>query len=197
MAKQKTNNGNNKTASKNTSNSGLQRRVEDNLSERLTTTPFSIMRRFSEEMDRMYEDFGLGRGWLTPALERTGLPQGTWSPQVEMFERNNELIIRADLPGMTKDDVKVEFTDEGLVIEGERRNENEEKGEGYYRSERTYGKFFRRIPIPEGVDAEDATANFEDGVLEVKMAAPKRQGRKPRKLQIGGHVAPKARGKAA
>jgi len=194
MAKRKTNNANSKAANK-TQIKNLTRIGEDNL-ERLTATPFTLMRRFSEEMDRMYEEFGLGRGWLTPALDRTGLPQGVWSPQVEMFERNNQLVVRADLPGMTRDDVKVEFSDEGITIEGERKNETDERGEGYYRSERTYGKFFRRIPVPDGVEAEDATADFRDGVLEITMPAPKRQERKPRRIDIGGS-APKARGKAA
>jgi HSP20 family protein len=197
MAKRKSNNASGKTANKTENKSAhLQRVGEENL-ERLRATPFSLMRRFSEEMDRMYEEFGLGRGWLTPALDRTGLPQGSWTPQVEMFERDNELVVRADLPGMTKDDVKVEFDDEGITIEGERKHEREEKGEGYYRSERTYGKFFRRIPVPESVDPEDAEASFNDGVLEITMPAPARRGRKTRRLDIGGQAAPKARGKAA
>lgn len=196
MAKQKSNTYSKATNKATTDLTSLQRHGEENL-ERLKATPFSLMRRFSEEMDRMYEEFGLGRGWLTPALDRTGLPQGVWSPQVEMFERNNELVLRADLPGLTKDDVKIEFNDDGITIEGERKSNNEEKGEGYYRSERTYGKFARRIPIPEGVDPEEATASFQDGVLEIAMPAPKRVGRKTRRIEIGGRAAPKARGKAA
>src|SRR5262245_8400329 len=119
-------------------------------------SPFAFMRRFSEEMDRLFEDFGFGRGLLAPGLER-GLDQletlrtGIWAPQVEVLERNDELIIRADLPGMTKDDVQVDLDDNSLVIRGERQSEHDEDEEGYYRSERSYGSFYRRIPLPAGV----------------------------------------------
>ena len=145
-------------------------------------------------MDRLFGDFSPSRGWIPPALiEATG---ANWAPQVEMFERAGELVVRADLPGLKKDDVKVEFTDDGLTIEGERRSEDEEKGEGYYRSERSYGRFFRRLPLPTGVNVDKATATFRDGVLEVTMEAPKSEQRKPRKLEIQGET-PKARAKAA
>jgi len=159
-------------------------------------SPFSFMRRFGEEMDRLFGDFGLGRGWIPPALGGE-LTAATWAPQVEMFERDGELVVRADLPGMTKDDIKVEFTDDGLTIEGERRNEQEEKGEGFYRSERSYGSFYRRLPLPDGVKTDNATANFRDGVLEVTMQAPKREERKARKLEIRGEAEPKAKAKTA
>src|SRR5437868_3427762 len=154
-------------------------------------SPFTFMRRFSEEMDRLFEDFGMGRGWLTPSFGRDLLPstlgefgQSIWSPQVEMFEREGQLIVRADLPGLTKDDVKVEVADDAITISGERKNENEEKGEGYYRTERSYGSFYRSIPLPEGVNAEDANATFRNGVLEVTMTAPERAGRRSHQLEI-------------
>ena len=171
----------------------LERRGLENVSTS-GISPFSFMKRFGEEMDRLFGDFSPGRNWIPPALaEVTG---ANWAPQVEMFERDGELVVRADLPGLKKDDVKVEFTDDGLTIEGERRSEEEEKGEGYYRSERSYGKFFRRLPLPEGVKADNASATFRDGVLEVTMEAPRHEQRKPRKLEIQGET-PKARAKAA
>jgi len=154
------------------------------------------MRRFSEEMDRLFDDFG-GRNWLSPMLGKTALPQGLWSPQVEVFERDNQLVLRADLPGLSKDDVNVELSDEAITIEGERRNEHKEEGKGYYRSERSYGKFFRRIPMPESVKAENAKASFTNGVLEITMPAAKREGRKSRRLEISGESRPQAKGKAA
>lgn len=160
--------------------------TRDNASDvatRLAATPVEFMKRFGEEMDRLFGEFGFGRGWLTSNVER-GFGQGLWSPQVEMFERNGELIIRADLPGLTKDDVKVELTDDGLTIEGERRSEQKETREGFYRSERSYGKFYRRLPLPEGVKAEDANATFNNGVLEITMDAPKRTSSKTRRLEI-------------
>ena len=156
--------------------------------ERLAATPFTLMRRFSEQLDNLFADFGLGHGLLAPIEKGTNLAQGLWSPQVEMFERGKNIVVRADLPGLTKDDVNVEVADNGITIEGERKNENEEKGEGYYHSERTYGRFYRRVPLPEGVKAEDAEATFRDGVLEITMPAAKPQPRKPRRLTINGEA---------
>jgi len=130
-------------------------------------TPFSLMRRFADQMDRMFEDFGF------PSVQRFGRSWGMemFSPQVEMFERDRKLVVRADLPGLTKDDVKVEVTDDAIVIEGERKYEHEENEEGIYRSERSYGSFHREIPLPEGVKTDNATANFKNGVLEVTLDA--------------------------
>ena len=104
-----------------------------------------------------------------------------WSPQIETFEREGQLVVRADLPGLKKDDVNVEITDDAITISGERRNEDEERREGYYRSERSYGSFFRSIPLPEGVNAEDANATFNNGVLEITMQAVKETNRGRRK----------------
>jgi HSP20 family protein len=158
-------------------------------------TPGSLVRRFVDEVDRLAEDFGVGPGFFS-SLER-GLPGGAWSPQVEMFERDGELVLRADLPGLSKDDVKVELADNAVTIKGERRDEREEKREGFYSSERSYGKFYRRLPLPQGVSTEDARASFRDGVLEVTMPAPKAEAKTPRKLEINGETQPKSRAKAA
>ena len=174
----------------------LQIRKSENVAEHFAATPLAFMKRFNEEMGNLFEDFGLGRGWLAPVTGAADLAQGLWSPPVEMFERDNELVLRADLPGLTKDDVQVEISQEGIIIAGERKNEQEEKREGYYRSERSYGKFYRRLPVPEGVNPEDAKATFRDGVLEVTMPAPKRTERKPRRLEITGQQQ-RAAGKAA
>lgn len=169
----------------------------------LLGSPFTFMRRFSEEMDRLFEDFGFGRGLLAPGLER-GLDQletlrtGIWAPQVEVLERDDELIIRADLPGMSKDDIQLDLDDNSLVIRGERQSEHEDDEEGYYRSERSYGSFYRRIPLPAGVNSETANAEFRNGVLEITMPAPKRTSEKRRALQISGSgEAPRAKAKGA
>jgi HSP20 family protein len=126
------------------------------------SSPFALMNRFADEMARLFEDAGFGRGWgeMGPAA---------WSPQIEAFERGGQFIVRADLPGLTKDDVKVEIHDDALTIQGERKRESEEEREGFYRSERSYGSFLRSIPLPEGVKADEANANFRDGVLEITM----------------------------
>jgi len=134
-------------------------------------SPFSMMRRLSEEMDRAFaSSFGLPRGFGEGGL---------WAPPVEVRERNGNLEISAELPGMSKDDVKVECTDEGIVIEGEKKREQESDEGGWRRTERSYGHFYRMIPLPDGAQAEKAQAEFRDGVLQVRvpMSQEKRNGR--------------------
>jgi len=122
-------------------------------------------------MDRFFEDIGLGRSLTT----RGGQQSAQWSPQVEVRRRGNELIIRADLPGMNKEDVDVELRDEAVIIQGERKEEHEEEREGWYRSERSYGSFYRAIPLPEGAISDSAKATFKNGVLEVVLQTPPRE----------------------
>lgn len=147
----------------------------------LWASPFSFMRRFSEDMDKLFEDFGDRHEWLTWPRERR---EGRWRPDIEMFEKNGELVVRADLPGLTRGDVKVDVTEDALTIEGERKKEHEEKGEGFYRSERSYGSFYRLVPLPEGVNPESVKATFHDGVLEVTMKAPAKPKVEPRHVEI-------------
>lgn len=178
----------------------LQRRNGEELADRLAATPFAVMRRFAEEMDHLFEGFNLKSDLLATPLGRQlsqQFGQGRWSPQTEMVERDGRLIVRADLPGLTKDDVEVEITDDAITIEGERRGQTEVKGEGFYRSERSYGKFYRRLPLPQGIDASDASATFNNGVLEIDLPAPKRVEEKARRLHIGDEAHSQARRKAA
>lgn len=158
---------------------GLSRREEF-----APLSPFSFMRRFSEEMDRLFEDFGFGGGFLAPGYGSNFQEISMWSPETEVFQRGNELVVRADLPGMTKDDIQVELEDDQIIIQGERRDEREQSEEGYYHTERSYGSFYRSIPLPEGIDADKANANFNNGVLEITMPMPEQKSRK-RQLDIG------------
>lgn len=165
------------------------------------TSPFSFVRRFAEEMERLFDDFNGNR--FPSLFEREIFPfrkefeNVAWAPQIEVLQHNGDLTVRADLPGLTKDDVKVELTDEALSISGERKEEKEEKREGFYRSERSYGTFYRQIPLPPGVDADKATATFNNGVLEVTIQVPKSESR-GRKLEIKeGQETPKAKTAAA
>ena len=150
-------------------------------------TPFAAMRRFAEEMDRVFDDLRRGTGSLLPRLGLSGegreASEAGWLPPVEVTERGGQLVIRADLPGLGKDDVKVEVRDDAIAIQGERRQEKEEKRRGFYRSERTYGSFYREIPLPDGAAAEQAKASFRNGVLEVTMPAPPKTA-KGRRLSI-------------
>ena len=118
-------------------------------------SPFGFMRRFFEELDRV------GSG-----------TEAGWSPALEVFERDGQLVVRAEVPGLDKDQVKVEVVDGQLVISGEKNRDTEERGEGFYRSERSYGSFCRVVALPEGVDPEQAVATFNSGVLEITMPAP-------------------------
>lgn len=140
--------------------------------------PFRLMNRFSEDMERMFETFG-----LRPRLFEPLPTKGLWAPDVEILERPNQLVIRADLPGLTKDDVKVNLTDDMLTLEGERKEEKETKREGYFRSERSYGAFYRNIPLPEGVKTDKVDATFKNGVLEVTLPWTKEE-KKAKKVDI-------------
>ena len=180
---------------------GIERREQT--SSVRTISPFSFMRRFSEEMDRLYGDFDFGRSLTSGVGEIARLAEletSMWAPQVEAFEQDGELIVRADLPGLTKDDINVDITDDAIKIRGERRQEREENKEGYYRSERSYGSFYREIPLPGGINREEANATFRNGVLEITMPAPARQP-SSRRIEISEGSAteqqPKAMGKAA
>jgi HSP20 family protein len=126
----------------------------------------------ASELDQMFEGFASPFfGWpllrTQPLLERAN-----WLPDIEVFEKDRRLVTRVDLPGMKKEDVKVEVTDGHLAISGERKSEKEQRKERFYRSERQYGSFYRAVPLPEGVKLEDVKATFTDGVLEVSMPLP-------------------------
>ncbi len=165
-----------------------------------TISPFSMMRRFSDEMDRLFGDVSLGAFAPGVSGALADLETSTWLPQVEVFEREGKLTIRADLPGLSKDDIDVDMSNDAVVIRGERQQEREENEEGYYRSERSYGSFYRAIPLPAGVNAEQANATFRDGVLEITMPASERQQRS-RRIEIGegtqAEQQPQAKTKAA
>jgi HSP20 family protein len=139
--------------------------------------PFTLMRRLTDDLDQLFGQFGFGRLTVPNAV-------AAWSPQIETFQRNGKLIVRADLPGLNKDDVDVEVNDGVLTISGERKEEHEEDRDGYYRSERSYGRFYRAISLPDGVDEGQCEASFKDGVLEISFDAPKPEQRKARKIQV-------------
>jgi HSP20 family protein len=151
--------------------------------------PFEIMERMSEEMDRWFDRATRGFGLSRPASSRSPFSSharegGLWFPRVEAFQKNDSFIVRADLPGLKKEDLDVDLTDDAVTIRGERRDEHQEQREGYWRSEREYGQFHRTIPLPEGVIAESAKATFRDGVLEIHMQAAPAEANRGRRLEI-------------
>jgi HSP20 family protein len=133
-------------------------------------SPFTALQRFANEVDRMFDDFGFGRRWTTPSW-RHGATDA-WAPVVEVSQKNNEVTITADLPGLKKDEVTVDITDDAVTIQGERQRQHREEREGYYHSERSYGSFYRVVPLPEGAISKQAKARFRNGVLEITMPSP-------------------------
>jgi HSP20 family protein len=96
-----------------------------------------------------------------------------WTPDVEMFTKNNELVVRADVPGLKKEDIAIELTEDAIVLRGERKEEKEEEREAYYQTERVYGSVYRALSLPDGVKIERAKAVFRDGVLEITVPMEK------------------------
>jgi HSP20 family protein len=133
------------------------------------------------EMNRLFQSF-----FDTPATGGgTGGNGGTlrrWHPAMDLVETEDHFVLRADLPGVAEDDVKVELEDNVLTIAGERRHEEEAKSGGYYRLERATGVFSRSLTLPEGINPEAVQASFDKGVLEVRI--PKPEERKPRRVAI-------------
>jgi HSP20 family protein len=164
------------------------------------TSPFGLIRRFAEDMEKMFEDFGDFRFPRLFVKEffpfRTEMNDVAWIPEIEVTQNKEQLTVRCDLPGMKKDDIKIELRDEVLMIAGERNEEKKEEREGYYRSERSYGTFYRQVPLPAGVKTDTAEATFRDGVLEVKMLATAKE-LPSRKLEIKEPTTDKPLAKAA
>ena len=102
---------------------------------------------------------------------------------MDLVEAEDHYVLKADLPGLSEDDVKIEFEDRTLTISGERKSEQETKKDGYVRVERAFGSFSRSLTLPEGVDGDAVTASFDRGVLEVSI--PKPEVRKPKRIEIG------------
>jgi HSP20 family protein len=131
------------------------------------------------DMNRLFDTFFQGRG-------AGGVSNGgsrRWIPPMDLAETDEEFVLRADLPGLDKDDLEIEVKDRVLTISGEREAEHEDRSKGFHRVERSFGRFSRSLTLPEGVDAGAVTAEFDKGVLEVRI--PKPEERKPRRVEIG------------
>ncbi|HEX2234263.1 MAG TPA: Hsp20/alpha crystallin family protein [Thermoleophilaceae bacterium] len=130
---------------------------------------------FSREMDRLFDAF-FGAG---DAAGRR------WVPPMDVVEAEDHFVLKADLPGLSEEDVSIEIQDGNLTISGQRKAEHESSEKGWYRIERSFGSFQRSLSLPEGIDADAVTANFDRGVLEVRI--PKPEERKPRRVAIKAH----------
>jgi len=143
-----------------------------------TVDPFGMLRQMTKEFDRLFDE----GGFRVPLFGK--LAKTAWTPGIDVFEKDNALVTKIDLPGMKKEDIKVEIADGYLAISGERKTEAEDKKDDYYRCERGYGSFYRSVPLPEGAKAEDITATFADGVLEVNVPLPAKAVAKPQAVKI-------------
>ena len=150
--------------------------------------PFSLLRQMTSELDRVFE-LPFGMAFRGPAFRASG-DLHTWAPEIDVFERDNRLVTRVDLPGLKKEDVKVEVVDGHLAISGERQSDTAEKKDNVYRRERSHGSFYRAIPLPDGAKFEDVTATFGDGVLEVSVALPVRTDAATRTVKVEDAVKP-------
>jgi HSP20 family protein len=127
--------------------------------------PFSDFAELRHRLDQAFRDISEGA-------------QHGWTPSVDLVRREDALVLRADVPGIKPDEVKIEVEDDVLTISGEHSEEREEKKERYVRRERRYGSFSRSMALPKGVEADDIQATTEDGVLEVTIPMPKEEKRK-------------------
>ncbi len=137
--------------------------------------PFRELLSIREELDRLFSTLATGRG------VREGR-ETLWLPAVDVEETDDAVIVRAEVPGMEKDDIKVTITDDTLVISGERREEKEEKEKNYHHREIYYGKFYRAVRLPVDVDREKAKASYKQGILEIVL--PKSERVKPRTIDV-------------
>jgi HSP20 family protein len=137
---------------------------------------------FQQEMARFWtQPFG---AWPMPRLlQRTAMP-ARWMPRMDVYEKDNQLVVEAELPGIKKEDVQVELEGGDLVIRGESRQEREVRDEDYYRTERSFGSFHRRLPLPFDVDPNQIQASMANGVLEVRIPKPQETRTEVKRIQV-------------
>jgi len=134
-----------------------------------------------EDMEHHFEEI-FGRSMLPPIWRHLPAEQISWAPNIDVFEKGDKLVVKAEIPGMKEDDINVSVEGNMLIIRGEKKTESEVKEEEYYRCERSYGSFFRSVALPSTVDASKVEADYEDGVLEVTL--PKKPEVKPKKVTV-------------
>lgn len=149
--------------------------------------PWGLVHQMQDQMDRWFSRFGLGGSWGSPFTSMSrAAAAADWTPAVDAFQRGNEFVIRADVPGMNRNDLLVEIGDDSITIRGERKHDEHREDEGIYWSERNYGEFYRVVPLPPGAIADSAKAKFSSGVLEITIEAPSSETRRGRKVDISG-----------
>lgn len=137
--------------------------------------PFRELVQMQERMNRLFEDF-------FPVARREIESFSGWLPPVDIYETKENVVIEAEVPGVNKDDLKIEYSDGVLTIKGERKLEREIKEEDYHRLERSYGSFQRSFSVPSTLDVDKINASYKDGVLRIEI--PKQERAKPKEIKI-------------
>lgn len=147
--------------------------------------PFDMFEEFQQDMARLWgQAFPLMPRPLARPLRRTGFAPSVWLPATDVYEKDGMLMVKAELPGMMKEEIDVTLEQGDLVIKGERHAESEVKEDDYYRVERSVGTFYRRIPLAFEVKADQIQARYSDGVLEVKVPKPRPEQQKVEKVAL-------------
>ena len=139
------------------------------------------LRLFRDEMDRLFDSFFGGAPWGPSGLSSAG----AWSPDLELSETDKEFVIRAEMPGLEPKDIDISITGNVLTLSGEKKEESEEKKGGYYRSERRFGSFCRRLELPPGTKSESVSAEFDKGLLTLKIAKDETAASKRVEIKTG------------
>jgi HSP20 family protein len=136
--------------------------------------PFSVLTEMGSELERLLG--GTQRG-VVPAT-------AVWIPRVDVYEQDGAIMVEAELPGVKKEDIEVAIEDGELVIRGERKSERRTEEQGYYRMERSYGRFYRRLPLPDDVNPDQIEARFDNGVLNLRIPRQVPAQQEPKKIPI-------------
>ncbi len=138
-------------------------------------SPHTEMRHLQREIDSLFEN-------IFPVRNSDNTDSVAWSPRVDLSETEDAYIVHADVPGMKKDEIEINYQDGTLTVSGERRMEETQEDKKFVRVERSYGRFYRAFTLPQTVRTQDITADFEDGVLTIVV--PKAEESKPRRIEI-------------
>jgi len=139
--------------------------------------PFRELSSLQERMNRLFSDFR-----VRPPLGEEEITQGAWVPPVDIYETSDSIVLEAELPGLTKDNIVVEVKDSTLTLKGDKKFEREVKEENYHRVERSYGGFQRAFTLPSTVQQDKVKAKFRDGILEITI--PKAEEAKPKQIKV-------------
>src|ERR1044072_6250286 len=140
--------------------------------------PFRDLRTLQEEVNRLFSTN------LTRAFDDEGIGRGAWAPSVDIYENKDQIVLEAELPGMKQEDFDLTIENNVITLRGERKFEKTEETDNYHRVERSYGSFTRSFTLPHTVSAEEAKAEYSNGVLRVTL--PKREEAKSRRIEISG-----------